>query len=77
MSELVDKLNKVNDKQSFIEFVRQLIKDQELNEAEWENNSVYSYLEAAAAWLMDSERNLDDNPWKLFAEMLYSGKIYE
>lgn len=77
MSEVVDKLNKVKDKESFIEFVRQLIKDQDLNESEWENKDIYSYLEAASAWLIDSKRDLDDNPWKLFAEMLYSGKIYE
>lgn len=77
MSEVIDKLNKVKDKESFIEYVRQLIKDCKLNEVEWENNNIYSYLEAAAAWLIDSKRDLDDNPWKLFAEILYSGKIYE
>jgi len=73
--ELMDLLNEVNDKKSFIIFVVELAKDRKQNPFEWQNDSIESYLESAKSWLEDSERN--EISWKLMDEFLYCGKIYE
>ena len=53
---------------------------------EWDNDTAYSYLQAMAAWLHDSEgfyRNIgeqcDSNEasWQLFADMLQAAAVYE
>lgn len=73
--ELIDYLHKVNDRKSFIEFVEILARDKEINSQDWQNLSIEDYLDCANSWLEDSERN--DISWKLMAEFLYCGKIYE
>jgi len=88
--EIVDCLNMVNDRESFILFVKKLIKDRENaqkveiaspdknkygNISDWENTSIEHFLDGAVSWLEDGERN--DISWKLMAEFLYCGKIYE
>lgn len=87
---LIDYLEKVEDKVSFIEFVNALI--EERSQAErieqqgiekyksgtalgWHNTNLESFLQSALVWLVDSGK--DDISWKLMAEFLYSGKIYE
>ncbi|MEM6260432.1 MAG: hypothetical protein AAGI37_19330 [Planctomycetota bacterium] len=53
---------------------------------EWDNDTTYSYLQAMAAWLRDSDgfyRNVGEqfdtnNPsWQLFADMLQAAAVYE
>lgn len=88
--ELIEYLNQVKNRESFILFVKELIKDREIaekNEAgnselnqfegvsDWQNTKIDHYLDGAISWLEDSER--DDISWKLMAEFLYCGKIYE
>jgi hypothetical protein len=73
--ELVDYLNNVNNHESFIEFVKVLAKDKEINSIEWQNLTIEDYLDCANSWLEDSE--CKDISWKLMAEFLYCGKIYE
>lgn len=88
--ELIDCLSKVNDRESFILFVTKLIKDRKSAEeieranfeknnfttaSDWENQTIENYLDGAVSWLEDSERT--DISWKLMAEFLYCGKIYE
>ena len=88
--ELIDYLNQVTDRESFILFVRELIKDREIaqkseienveknkfgNASDWENQTIEHFLDGAVFWLEDSVRN--DITWKLMAEFLYCGKIYE
>lgn len=88
--ELSEFLKNVDDRESFVLFVKALIKDREnarmieddtpeeykfgyaLN---WQNASVENFLDGAVSWLEDSDRN--DISWKLMAEFLYCGKIYE
>ena len=73
--ELVELLNKVNDKKSFLEFVQSLIQDKSTNSEEWFSFTIEDYLDNANIWLKDSER--EDISWKLMAEFLYFGKLYE
>ncbi len=88
--ELIDYLNKVESRESFILFVRELINDRENarkseienpdknkygDASDWENSTVEHFLDGAVSWLEDSERN--NLSWKLMAEFLYCGKIYE
>jgi hypothetical protein len=46
----------------------------------WENGTVVAYLDAAVQCFEDG-KHLQDNPetasWRLFADFLYGGKIYE
>ena len=79
--ELTDQLEAVNDRESFLAFVRALIADRRVGQG-WENDSIEHFLEAATAWADDSEfgdrQGLKDaSPWKRFATFLYCGKIYE
>ncbi|MBA2621161.1 MAG: hypothetical protein H0U87_08170 [Acidobacteria bacterium] len=71
---VVDYLQDVNDRETFIRFVQELAKDKRCAE-DWQNETIEDYLESSAAWLADSKRN--DFSWKLMAEFLYCGKIYE
>ncbi len=73
--ELVEILQKVNDRNTFLEFVSALIEDKKKFGDSWENVTVENYLDSAKCWLEDSQRK--DTSWKLMAEFLYCGKIYE
>ena len=85
-----DLCDRVVDRDTFLEFVNALIRDREaarnLEAAEperfrwapamgWENTSIENCLEAATAWMVDSDRN--DISWKLMADFLLGGKMYE
>jgi hypothetical protein len=86
---LIDYLENVNDKETFIEFVNALVEDRSRAEkieqqnienypgrrSGWHNTNIESFLQSALVWLVDSDRN--EPSWKLMAEFLYSGKIYE
>ena len=72
---LVEVLQRVNNRQTFFEFISALIEDKKNLPENWENSTVEDYLESASRWLEDSGR--DDVSWKLMAEFLYCGKIYE
>lgn len=87
---LTDYLENVQDKQTFIEFVNALIEERSRAERieqqgiekyksgtalGWHNTNLESFLQSALVWLVDSDK--DEVSWKLMAEFLYSGKIYE
>ncbi|HEV7905769.1 MAG TPA: hypothetical protein VGO96_18155 [Pyrinomonadaceae bacterium] len=59
----------------------ELIADRRTDGATWQNHSIESYLEAAAAWARDSrgqDTGIGENAsWQTFATFLYCGKIYE
>lgn len=81
MSELHDKLDKVHDRDSFLDFVRALVIDRAANAAAWESSTIEGYLDAAVSWAEDSHESpagLSNEPsWRGFATFLYCGKIYE
>jgi hypothetical protein len=94
--QLQAKLDRVCDEDSFVAFVSALAADR-ANEAKkerehpsspygpgalgWQNASIESFLESAAAWAEDWRESpryaLAQNPWKRCAEILYAGKHYE
>ena len=56
------------------------------DKVEWENESVYSFLQAMAAWLNDADgfyKNIklgfdtEKPSWQLFADMLLAATVYE
>lgn len=88
--DLIDYLENVTDKKTFVEFVNALIEERSRAERieqqgiekyrsetalGWHNTNLESFLQSALVWLVDSDR--EDVSWKLMAEFLYSGKIYE
>lgn len=82
VNELIDD---IKSKEDFISFVNSLLKDNQVNNGEWENKDISSYLEAISSWVEDMEGYYDnmklDVPtnidWKFIATLFYVGKIYE
>ncbi len=85
MNELVAKIDSLNTKEDFIEFVELLVLDLNRNPGDWENKSLESYLEAIASWTQDMEGYFHNNNlplpkdinWKIFANILIAAKMYE
>jgi len=79
---LFELVNEVENEASFRAFLLELSLDRKEHTDEWQNDSIASFLEAAAEWGEDSENGLPHyekpgNPWKRCAQILYMGKIYE
>ncbi|MFN0064106.1 MAG: hypothetical protein ACKVPX_16485 [Myxococcaceae bacterium] len=91
--ELYELIERVNSRDTFLEFVAALRADlRESNEQEaavpsspyspnardWENPSLDGYLEALHAWTDDvGDRIREPLSWRTFADMLYAAKSYE
>ena len=83
--EVYEKINTIYTKDEFIDFMKFLIKDKEVNPEEWENGSVSEYLEAIVSWTEDMDgyyRNMNlevpkNIDWRFIATLFYVGKIYE
>ena len=92
MTDLVALLDHIVDRQSLLDFVKALTADR-LDEVAkeqqspsspwgpgangWENGTIESYLGAAVAWAVDSQRLPEEPSWRAFATFVYCGKIYE
>lgn len=82
---LRDKIESVESKEDWIDFIAELKRDLEVNKGEWENSDLASFLEAMGAWVADIDgyyknqgRQVPENvPWKMFANILYAAKYYE
>jgi hypothetical protein len=89
---LDDLLEKVNSKQTFIEFVAALENDraEEVEKEKskksspfgpgangWQNGTIENFLDAAHAFAQDSPLISEIPDWKSFALILYAGKFYE
>jgi hypothetical protein len=90
--DLNELLEKVNSKDSFLQFVKAL-KEDKIDEAEkekenlsslyssgangWENGTISSFLESIEAYGKNSEHIKEEPNWKSFALLLYAGKFYE
>ena len=97
MTEVLDeRLDVVVDRNSFLAFVKALVADRldvVAKEKEnpsspwgagansWEHGTIEGYLDAAVAWMEDSQGTAWELPaepsWKSFATFLYRGKSYE
>jgi hypothetical protein len=91
--ELHEKVERVNSRDTFLEFVSALRDDLLASHAKeartpssphgpaaggWENPSLDAYLEALHAWTEDMGDRIAEPPsWRTFADMLYAAKIYE
>lgn len=90
--DLNEQLDKVNSKDSFLQFAKAL-KEDKIDEDEkekaqpssayssgangWENGSITTFLDAIEAFGKDSELIKEEPNWKNFALLLYGGKFYE
>lgn len=80
---MVEQINHITNKAQFLQFVRDLAKDNLKNPEEWENTTISAYLEQMAGWVEDySESPMNDIEWnkidfRTLAIILYMGKIYE
>ena len=75
----------IKNKEDFISFINKLSNDNQINNDEWENKDILSYLEGVTSWVEDMDgyyknMKLDvptDIDWKFIATLFYVGKIYE
>lgn len=83
--DIIEKIDGIKDKEDFISFINFLLTDNRVNNDEWENKDILSYLDAISSWVEDMEgyyqnmkidipANID---WKFIASLFYVGKIYE
>ncbi len=81
-----EKVEQINSKKEFEEFLELLFKDFKINGRSWENKDLISYLEALRAYSRDIEgyyQNMNipfdiENPsWRNFAEILLGAVVYE
>ena len=89
MSKLSKKHKGVNDRESFHCFLEELTNDFENNKNDWENRSLSSFLSALEGWVDDMDgyymnigseevlSNIKEDSWKIFADILMAGRIYE
>ena len=73
-------IERVDSKESFLEFVAALRADLELraDQPEWENPELGRFLQAMQALTEDMGERVPAAPsWRTFAEMFYAAKIYE
>lgn len=79
------KVEEIQTKNDFVRFLRALKKDCLNNFSSWENRDIEAFLEAMAAWVEDMEGfyinqglPVPEKPdWKVFADILMGGKLYE
>jgi len=91
--ELHELAERVDSKETFLEFVAALRADWDASRAEetehpsspyspavrgWENSDLGHFLEAMERWTEDMGERVARQPsWRTFADMLMAGKIYE
>lgn len=90
--DLDDLLEKVDSKESFLQFLKALKEDkmdEDKKEVEqpsppygsgangWENGSIVNFLDAIEAFGVSSKLIPQEPSWKNFALLIYAGKFYE
>ena len=80
---MIEVIEKIRNKADFIHFLNLLSKDFEKNLQEWENRTVPEFLEQMASWIEDystclvNEIEWERIDFKVLAQIIYMGKIYE
>ena len=85
MESIYTKINNIESKEDFVNFINLLISDYKTNVHTWENKTIEDYLEAMANWVEDMEgyfkyKNIpipQKIEWNLFANILIAAKMYE
>lgn len=75
----------IQTKKDFVNFLRALKNDYLENLSSWENKDIETFLEAMACWVEDMDGfyinqrlQVPEKPdWKVFADILMGGKLYE
>lgn len=83
--EAYEVINNIKTKEDFIKFLHYLREDYKNNPDEWENPDLSRYLEAIMSFTEAVEQAYKNNDikmeelskWRIFADILYAGKIYE
>jgi hypothetical protein len=75
---MIESARRVTDRESLVEFVREMRDDLNSGEGSWENPTLERFLDALAAWCSDSSSAEVVTPsWTLVAEMLGAASLYE
>jgi hypothetical protein len=82
---LHEQVDDINSREDFASFVRALIQDIRQDPDSWENNTVESFLDGIAAWVVDLDgyyanrgEAVPEQPnWKVFGQILLAAKLYE
>lgn len=85
MTDFNKKINEINSKEDFINFIELLVSNLKNNPEEWTNKSLPEYLESISSWTEDMEGYYQNNDmavpeninWKVFANILIAAKMYE
>ncbi|EHU1704571.1 hypothetical protein AXE41_RS06365 [Acinetobacter baumannii] len=89
MNKLNEKVQKINTKEDFLEFVQLLVND--LSKNQWENDNLADYLEGINSWVDDMDgyfENVRDYDalekiknnqldWKILGKILLAATMYE
>lgn len=78
-------INKINNKEDFVNFVELLVTNLKSNPEEWANKTLPEYLASISSWTEDMEGYYQNNDmpipenvnWKVFANILIAAKMYE
>ena len=80
---MIEVIEKIGSKEDFIHFLYLLSKDFKKNLQEWENQTIPDFLEQMASWIEDYSTCPANNieweriDYKVLAQIIYMGKIYE
>ncbi|WP_027384921.1 DUF7660 family protein [Epilithonimonas caeni] len=85
MIDLSKKIEKIANKEDFVDFVYLLVTNLNSHPQEWANQTLAEYLESIASWTEDMEGYYQNNNipipeninWKVFANILIAAKMYE
>lgn len=85
MIDFAKKINEINSKEDFVNFVELLVSNLKSNPQEWTNKTLPEYLESISSWTEDMDGYYKNNDvpmpenvsWKVFANILIAAKIYE
>lgn len=85
MIDFNQRINEINSKEDFVDFVELLVSNLNKNPEEWTNKTLSEYLESLASWTEDMDGYYKNNGlpipeninWKVFANILVAAKMYE
>lgn len=82
--QLEESLENVKNKEDFVKFINQLVKDLKSNPQKWANATLEDYLNGIASWVedmdgifTDSEDDFSEIDWSFLASILFTGSRYE
>lgn len=84
-NKLLSQMESVASWEDLIYFVQALLEDHEENPCQWNNYDMYPFLDAMASCIAYKDERYEENydkpfsedqPWKIFSEILYAAKSY-